>query len=86
MAFLTKANVLMARNSPFDVALRGPSVRPLLRGGTMAATTIARTDVPRVVGQAREQMICGFIENLNAVALADSVAWSRWRDQGPSVR
>jgi hypothetical protein len=44
MAFLIKANVGAARNSPFDVALRGPLARPLRGGGTMAAaTTIAGT-------------------------------------------
>jgi hypothetical protein len=73
MAFLIKANVMAARNSPFDVAPRAPLARPLLGGGTMAATTIARADVPRVVGQAREQMISGLVENLHAVAFADSV-------------
>jgi hypothetical protein len=38
-----------------------------------AATPIAGIDVPRVVGQAREQMICGYVENLNTVTFADSV-------------
>ena len=41
------------------------------------ASTIAGTDVARVVGQARDQMICDLVENLHAVAFADSVERGR---------